>query len=256
MKEIKSDISEMNEEQLLQALDFERIPKHIAFIMDGNGRWATKQGYPRVMGHIQGRETVQTVVRACLDLKISVVTFYTFSVENWKRPKEEVDALMQLIEASIREDIEELDEKNVRFNVLGRIEELPQSLRDEIHLEMDRTRNNTAMTANLAINYGGRTEIVDAARKIAIDVKNGLLSPEDISEELISKSLYTADLPDPDLIIRTAGERRISNYLLWQIAYAELWVTPVLWPDFGKKELYQSIYDFQHRVRKFGGVLK
>lgn len=248
-----TDIQEA-QQKLGTVLDSERIPRHIAIIMDGNGRWATQRGLPRVMGHVQGYGTVRTIVRACGELGVRVLTLYTFSTENWRRPKEEVDALMQLIGETARNETAALMEGNVRLRVSGRVSELPESVREALAECARATAKNTGLTLNLAINYGGRQEILDAVRKACRDVKDGGIEPEDISEDHFSGLLYTAGLPDPDLLIRTANEMRISNFLLWQIAYTELWVTPTLWPDFTTADLVTAIADYQKRSRKFGAV--
>jgi undecaprenyl diphosphate synthase len=238
----------------LEGLDPERLPRHIAIIMDGNGRWAQARGLPRVVGHRAGSESVRTVVEGCDDLGISYLTLYTFSAENWRRPRAEVEALMALIEENIRREVEELHRKRVRMQAIGRRSELPQSLQDELARVEALTRDNTKLTLTLAINYGGRGELVDATACLADQVRKGDLRLEEINEETFARSLYTAGMPDPDLLIRTAGEMRVSNYLLWQIAYAEIWVTPVLWPEFGREHLVEAIRDYQRRTRKFGGV--
>ena len=235
-------------------LDPERIPRHIAIIMDGNGRWATRQGLPRAMGHIQGYETVRTIVRACDDIGVKALTLYTFSTENWVRPKEEVDILMQLIEAATTNELPTFQENNVRVRVSGRLPELPDSLQKALAYVVEATAKNTGIVLNLAINYGGRAEILDAIQEIARRAKDGAIKPEDITEGYFSDMLYTAGLPDPDLLIRTANEYRISNFLLWQIAYSEIYVTPTLWPDFAEADLIRAIADFQKRDRKFGAV--
>jgi len=235
-------------------LDSKRIPKHIAIIMDGNGRWATQRGLPRVMGHMQGYETVRKVVRACGELGVNCLTLYTFSTENWRRPKEETDAIMGLIETATREELQGLMENNVRLRVSGCMAELSESLQQALMESIQTTSGNTGLVLNLAINYGGRMEILRATREICRRVLEGDLRPEDVTEESFSSFLYTAELPDPDLLIRTAGELRVSNFLLWQIAYAEIWVTQTLWPDFTEKDLVCAIADYQGRVRKFGSV--
>ncbi|HOM82728.1 MAG: isoprenyl transferase [Armatimonadetes bacterium] len=243
------------DEELLERVRKGAIPRHVAIIMDGNGRWASRQGLPRITGHRAGAESVRTVVEAALELGIEVLTLYTFSVENWRRPQEEVEALMLLIEHLIHREIEALHAGGVRLGVLGRIHELPPSLQEELRRDMEMTAGNKALLLNLAINYGGRAEIVDAARALARRVQAGTLDPDDIEEDVISNALYTAGLPDPDLLIRTAGELRVSNYLLWQIAYTEMWVTDVPWPAFSRRLLLEAIADYQRRQRKFGMVL-
>lgn len=240
----------------VEGLDQTRIPRHIAIIMDGNGRWARKRGFPRVEGHRRGERTVRQIVEACGNLGVEHLTLYTFSAENWRRSEEEVKALMGLIEFVARKEIKELHRKGVRVNVLGRLHELPLSLQDELYRDMALTRENTGMTVNLAINYGGRAEIVDATRRVAERVKLGLLDPSEITEETIARELYAPNLPDPDLLIRTGGEMRLSNFLLWESAYSEIWVTQTLWPDFSPADLHAAIRDYQSRERRFGAVLE
>ena len=235
-------------------LDPERIPRHVAIIMDGNGRWATAQGLPRIMGHARGYETVREIVRASGELGLQALTLYTFSTENWRRPKDETDAIMSLIEQATVNELPELMENQVRLWVSGRFSELPASLQKALTDSMAATANNTGLILNLAINYGGRQELLDAVREATRRIIEGKIKPEDITEEYFSGLLYTAGLPDPDLLIRTAGEMRVSNFLLWQIAYAEIRVTPTFWPDFTKKDLMLAIADYQNRVRKFGAV--
>ncbi len=243
-----------DEEILKSQIVPERLPKHVAIIMDGNGRWASKRNKPRTFGHEAGVEAVRKTVRAAAELGISYLTLYTFSVENWKRPREEVTALMKLLSKTTRREIDELNRNNVRLITTGRIEGLSLSRRKALNLAMDRTGSNTGLVLNLALNYGGRTEIIDAVRAIAESVKSGKLDPRKIDEKLFSEHLYTAALPDPDLLIRTSGEMRISNFLLWQTSYTEMYVTDVLWPDFGRKELFEAIIEYQHRDRRFGKV--
>ena len=233
-------------------LDPERMPEHVAIIMDGNGRWATGRGLPRIMGHHEGYQTVHKIVTAAGELHLGALTLYTFSTENWRRPKEEVELLMALIEEATRNELPTLLENNVKLRVSGRMLELPQSLQDALNDNIERTKNNTGLVLNLAINYGGRGEILDAVHAICHKVMAGELHPDSMTEERFSSMLCTAGLPDPDLLIRTAGELRVSNFLLWQIAYAEIWVTPTLWPDFREADLVRAVADFQHRTRKFG----
>ena len=235
-------------------LDPERMPRHIAVIMDGNGRWATQRGLPRVAGHAQGYETVRDIVRASGQLGLSALTLYTFSTENWTRPKQEVDVLMELIEMAARNEVPSLMENNVRLRVSGRISELPASLQEALMEGMETTKENTGLVLNLAINYGGRREILDAVREACRRAQAGALDPEEITEDYLSDLMYTAGLPDPDLLIRTAGELRVSNFLLWQTWYAEIWVTPTLWPDFTPADLIRAIADYQQRERKFGAL--
>ncbi len=243
-----------DEEILKSQIVPERLPQHIAIIMDGNGRWASKRDKPRTFGHEAGVEAVRKTVRAAAELGIRYMTLYTFSVENWKRPREEVTALMKLLSKTTRREIDELNRNNVRLITTGRIEGLSLSRRKALSLAMERTGGNTGLVLNLALNYGGRTEIIDAVRSIAESVKSGKLDPRKIDEKLFSEHLYTSALPDPDLLIRTSGEMRISNFLLWQTSYTEMYVTDVLWPDFGRKELFEAVIEYQHRDRRFGKV--
>jgi len=228
------------------------LPSHIAMIMDGNGRWAERRGLDRIEGHRAGRESVRDVVRVCGELGLKVLTLYAFSVENWKRPRKEVLALMRLLRDTIYEEIDELNDNNVRLNAVGRINGLPISSRRSLHKGIESTSHNTGLILNLALNYGGRTEIIDAVRSIAYRVQSGEIEPGDIDESVIEGNLYTAGIPHPDLLIRTSGEMRLSNFLLWQMAYTEIWVTDVLWPDFRRGHLYQAIESYQSRERRFG----
>jgi undecaprenyl diphosphate synthase len=237
-------------------LDRERIPRHIAIIMDGNGRWATQRSLPRAFGHVQGYATVQSITTACTRLGIDALTLYAFSTENWNRPKEEVDGLMTLIENSLWAEVPTMHENQTRLKVSGRVEQLPDSLQKAIREISADTSGNTALTLNLAINYGGRSEILDAVQRTAGLVQSGEMAIEDITEDYFSGQMYTSPLPDPDLLIRTAGELRVSNFLLWQIAYAEIYVTSTLWPDFSPTDLCLAIADYQKRVRKFGKVVE
>lgn len=242
-------------ESALQRIDPARLPTHIAIICDGNGRWATKRGLPRPMGHYQGYLATRKIVRAASDMGIQALTLYAFSSENWSRPRTETDALMQLFEEGARRELDELHKNGVRMRFSGRISELPESLQDKLRKNEEVTAGNTGMTLNICLNYGGREEIIGAARRLVEMACSGNLCPEDVTPELFAQGLYTAGLPDPDLLIRTAGEMRVSNYLLWQIAYAEFFVTPTFWPDFTKDHLAEAILDFQGRTRKFGGVV-
>ncbi len=241
-------------EVLLPEVHPARVPRHIAIIMDGNGRWARAKGLAREFGHQQGAKQVRTIVEACGALGVEVVTLYSFSLENWKRPRAEVEALMGLCLAYLESEEEDLIRRGIRFRVIGRREGLPGPVVRAIDRVTELTAKGTRGTLCLAINYSGRAEITDAARWVAREVAAGRLRPEDIGEETVSGCLYTAGLPDPDLLIRTAGERRISNYLLWQISYAELHITDVLWPDFGVRELHDAVRDFARRARRFGAV--
>jgi undecaprenyl diphosphate synthase len=230
------------------------IPRHVAVIMDGNGRWATKRGFPRVAGHTEGVKAVRSVVRAAGELGIQFLTLYAFSSENWNRPRLEVSTLMNLLERSIDRELPELMARNVRFRAIGRAEGTPPAIRHRIERLEQTTAPNTGLTLLMAFNYGGRDELVDACRALARQVQTGTLRPEEIDEERLARALYTDGVPDPDLLIRTSGEQRVSNFLLWQIAYTELWMTPTLWPDFGPRELYLALADYQQRSRRFGRV--
>lgn len=229
------------------------IPAHIAVIMDGNGRWARARGLPRIAGHRAGIKAAEDVMQACGDLGVKILTLYTFSTENWKRPKAEVSALFKLLEHYLSDKGGKLKKNNVKFQVIGRLRDLPDSLVKKIDAQIRSTKDNTGLTLNLALNYGGRPEIVDAARSIARDVRAGKISPGDIDEKLFAEHLYTRSMPDPDLLIRTSGEFRISNFLLWQIAYSEICVVRKLWPDFNKEDFKKCVFDYQARERRFGG---
>ncbi|PTX58613.1 undecaprenyl diphosphate synthase [Melghirimyces profundicolus] len=230
------------------------LPRHVAIIMDGNGRWAKKRGLPRVAGHRAGMKTVRRITRAADDLGIEALTLYSFSTENWKRPKDEVNYLMGLPEEFLRTDLDELVSRNIRVRMLGEEEGLPEHTLDAIRKFKEATKENTGMILSFALNYGSRAEIIHAIERIIDDMKSGKLSKDVLDESLIGQYLYTADLPDPDLMIRTSGEVRISNFMLWQLAYSELWFTDVQWPDFSKEMFYQAIEDFQRRSRRYGAV--
>jgi undecaprenyl diphosphate synthase len=230
------------------------LPQHIGIIMDGNGRWAKKRGLPRIAGHNAGIESVRRVVEISGEIGIKVLTLYTFSLENWKRPPFEISALMRLLLNTINREINELQEKNVKIICIGNIGQLPKETRDGLNSAIQKTAHNTGLILNLALSYGSRSEICEAVVHIARKIKSGILSPEDIDEFTIKEHLQTKDLPDPDLIIRTSGEFRISNFLLWQIAYAEIFVTNTLWPDFSKEDLYEAVENFLQRERRFGMV--
>ncbi|MDH7512285.1 MAG: isoprenyl transferase [Clostridiales bacterium] len=239
------------EEKLARQIDFSRLPRHVAVIMDGNGRWAEKRSLPRIEGHRAGAKAVQEVVEACGRLGIKYLTLYAFSKENWKRPKREVARLWKLLEDYLRKEDKQLIKNKIRLIVIGQIEAIPPSARRELERVADLTKDCDGLTVVLALNYGGRTEIVDAVKKICAAGEIGRL---ELDEDSFSRYLYTASLPDPDLLIRTSGEFRISNFLLWQIAYTELWITPVLWPDFRRKHFLQAVVDYQKRERRFGAV--
>lgn len=236
------------------AIDSARVPAHVAIIMDGNGRWAEARGEDRAAGHYQGYRTLKNIVYAADEIGVRFLTVYGFSSENWRRPSQEVGGLMVLMLDAMRSEIEELIQNRIRVRVSGRLSELPQDLQDEFTDAMRRTEQFTRMTFNLAINYGGRAEVVDSVRAIAAQVAAGGLGPEQIDEQMIADHLYSPELPDPDLLIRTAGELRLSNFLLWETAYSEIYVTPTCWPDFDRDELIAAIAEFQRRTRKFGGL--
>jgi undecaprenyl diphosphate synthase len=238
------------EESLLRRIDFDRLPRHIAIIMDGNGRWAAGRHLPRVEGHRAGIESVRSAVESSARLGISVLTLYAFSVENWKRPDTEVTALMGLLRHYLRAELNTLLKNNIRFHVIGQRERLSPEVREELEAAETRTSTNTGMIFNIALSYGGRAEIVEATRRA---MRMGI-APEQVDEEMFGSLLYTAGQPDPDLLIRTSGEMRVSNFLLWQIAYAEIWVTDALWPDFRTPDLLEAIVDYQKRDRRYGAI--
>lgn len=238
----------------LQKLKTGPLPRHVAIIMDGNGRWAKQRHRPRVDGHREGINSVREVVRAAGELNLRYLTLYTFSTENWSRPKSEVAALMSLLITTIRAEVEELERNNVRLATIGRMEDLPYLARQGLEHAQRFLSKNTGLTLNLALSYSSRQEITDAVRRIATEVEAGRLHPSAINDETVSSCLYTSALPDPDLLIRTSGELRLSNFLLWQLAYTEIYVTEVLWPDFRRKEFYQALLDYQKRERRFGKV--
>jgi undecaprenyl diphosphate synthase len=240
--------------ELLPQIDRSALPSHIAIIMDGNGRWARKRGLPRVAGHRAGISAVREVVEGCAELGIRVLTLYAFSVENWKRPRAEVATLMQLLKEYLNKELENIHKNNIRFQTIGRIDQLDSSVQGELQKGIARTSKNTGMVFNVALNYGGRAEIVDAVNRLLQNGGKEAAARGGISEKDFAQYLYTAGQPDPDLLIRTSGELRISNFLLWQIAYAEIWVTDTLWPDFGKQHLYEAIIAFQKRERRYGGL--
>jgi undecaprenyl diphosphate synthase len=230
------------------------LPRHIAIIMDGNGRWARKRGLPRIAGHRAGVKTVKRIVEAASGLKISILTLFTFSIENWQRPREEVSAIMNLLYQTTKRELTELEKNNVKLITTGNIEELSSTRKEILKKATQRTKDNTGLVLNLALNYSGRSEILDAIRKISADICSGVIKPEELDEGLFSSYLYTKGLPDPDLLIRTSGEMRISNFMLWQTSYTELYITPVLWPDFSTNDFYQAIWAYQNRQRRFGKI--
>jgi undecaprenyl diphosphate synthase len=243
------------EEDLLRAIDFQRLPRHVAVIMDGNGRWAQLRQKHRVEGHREGIHAVRDTVETAARLGLEVLTLYAFSIENWKRPESEVATLMGLLKHYLRNELDTLLRNNIRFRVVGRDQELEPDVRSELARAEQRTADNSGLQFNIALNYGGRAEIVDAVRRLLAELAQRGTSPELIEESDIARHLYTAGQPDPDLLIRTSGELRISNFLLWQIAYSEIWVTEVLWPDFRRRHLLQAIADYQKRERRYGGIV-
>ncbi|MBI5395416.1 MAG: isoprenyl transferase [Verrucomicrobia bacterium] len=230
------------------------IPRHVAIIMDGNGRWARERGLSRIEGHRAGAESVRAIVRAAGEAGVEFLTLYAFSLENWVRPRAETSALMRLLTHYLRREVAELDKNNVRLEAIGRLDDLPKVAQRELEEARRATAKNTGLTLILALSYGGRAEIVDAVRGIVADAHAGRLKPEQVDEKAISSRLYTARYPDPDLLIRTSGEMRLSNFLLWQMSYTEMWITPMLWPDFRKPEFMRAIEDYSKRQRRFGGV--
>ncbi|MEK6782800.1 MAG: isoprenyl transferase [Bacteroidota bacterium] len=237
-------------------IDFNNLPRHIAVIMDGNGRWATKKGVARIFGHRNAIQAVKDITEGCGELGIKFLTLYAFSTENWGRPKDEVDGLMELLVNTLKKEIKTLHENQVKLITIGDIGHLPKVCQDNLLEAVEATKNNSGLTLLLALSYSGRSEIVTAVQKIAKDVKDGIIQSEDINESVFSDYLETAGFPDPELLIRTSGEMRVSNFLLWQIAYTELYVTKTLWPDFRKEDLYEAICEYQKRERRFGKVLE
>jgi undecaprenyl diphosphate synthase len=246
------------EARLLEKLDVARLPRHIAVIMDGNGRWAQKRHLPRIVGHSTGTESARTTIETCARLNIEALTLYAFSVENWRRPKTEIEFLMKLLRQYIRNEMPLIQRNNIRMRFLGRPDDLPLAVQKDTRDAIEATARNTGMVLSIALNYGGRAEIVDAMNALLAERRrhnghaNSTSAP--ITEEQFARYLYTADLPDPDLLIRTSGEMRVSNFLLWQIAYAEIFVTDVLWPDFNRARLFEALLDFQKRERRYGGI--
>ena len=232
----------------------EKIPQHVAIIMDGNGRWAKQHKLPRLSGHEAGRKSVKKVVQAAIAHGVRYLTLYAFSVENWQRPREEVQGLMGLLRLVLREELAEMGREGVRLHAIGRLQDLPEAVRQELDSAIEKTRANTKLNLILALSYGSRVEITDAVKAIARQVKSGQLDPESIDEKTLANHLYTREIPDPDLLIRTSGEMRVSNFMLWQISYAEMHVTPVLWPDFGKEQFSEALADYARRERRFGGI--
>lgn len=237
---------------VMKRLDNDKLPTHLAIIMDGNGRWAQKRLLNRVLGHRKGIDAVRRVVRLCRNIGIPYLTLYAFSNENWNRPSREVSALMKLLESYLLKELPEMMENSIKLTAIGRLDLLPPSAKKTLQRCVKETENNKGMVLNLALSYGGRTEIVDAVRRVADDLKAGRVKAEEVTEESFSDYLYTAGMPDPDFLVRTSGEMRVSNFLLWQIAYAEIYVTDTLWPDFGEDDLINALLDFQKRERRFG----
>ncbi len=245
---------ESDEAALLAAIDLARLPEHIAVIMDGNGRWAKRRGKPRIFGHKAGAESVRAILDTCARLQIKAVTLYAFSTENWKRPEDEVSGLMQMLKIYLKQELKTVHKNNIRFQAIGNINGLSEDLQKQIRAAEEKTRENTGTFLSVALNYGGRAEIVEAAKRaVRFLIENGD-SIENLREEDIERNLYTGNLPEVDLLVRTSGEFRVSNFLLWQIAYSEIYVTPTLFPDFRRAEIFRAIIDFQKRERRFGGV--
>ncbi len=240
------------EEDVKERIDLTRVPNHIAIIMDGNGRWAKEKGHDRLYGHYHGVESVRNILEGCADLNIRYLTLYAFSTENWERPKDEVEGLMELLVDTIRKEVETLNKNNIKLHVIGDIDTLPAFAKNELEEALAETSQNNKFNLILALSYSSRWELVNAVKNIALDVKQGNLQPEDISQDTLQGYLSTSEFPDPELMIRTSGEYRISNFLLYQLAYAELYFTSTRWPDFRKEHLYEAIIDFQNRRRRFG----
>lgn len=243
--------------QLASQIDPQRLPSHIAIIMDGNGRWARQRNFPRILGHRAGINSVRNIAEASAQMGIQVLTLYAFSVENWKRPRHEIEGLWRLLRYYLRRELANLMKNDIRLVAMGRLESLPRPVQDDLQHAMDKTARNTGMRLNLAVNYGGRTELVDAVNALIDNARvDGTLDSLAVTENMIASHLYTAGQHDPDLLIRTSGEMRVSNFLLWQIAYAELYVTDTFWPDFGRKHLLEAVAEYQTRDRRFGGVTR
>ncbi len=237
---------------LIESINKDNLPKHLAIIMDGNGRWAKQKGLLRTLGHESGTKSVKSTVETCAKLGIENLTLYAFSTENWNRPKLEVDTLMKLLVRSLKKELKTLQKNNIQLNSIGNLSKLPESILKELNDVIDKTKDNTRMTLTLALSYGSREELLNVVKNISYKVKNNIISIDTIDESIINQHLYTHNLPDVDLLIRTSGEHRISNFMLWQIAYAELFFTDVLWPDFTDENLYEAIISYQKRERRFG----
>jgi undecaprenyl diphosphate synthase len=242
------------EAELLDKIDLHRLPEHLAIIMDGNGRWAQRRHLPRIAGHRTGVKTAREIIESCARLKLPCLTLYAFSLENWRRPQTEVDFLMRLLREYLKRELPSIHKNNIRLLIIGRSEQLPEAVRKDIQSAMSLTAKNTGMKLVVALNYGGRAELVDAFNTILQQVRSNGMAAFHADEQTISEHLYTAGLPDPDLLIRTSGEMRVSNFLLWQIAYAEIYVTETLWPDFSRARLLEALVDFQKRERRYGGL--
>jgi undecaprenyl diphosphate synthase len=251
---LKLNPENLSEKSLMEGIDRTRLPAHTAVIMDGNGRWAGRKGLPRAEGHRKGVEVIREIIEAADDLGIKVLTLYAFSTENWKRPKKEVFALMQLLRHYLRKETGRLNGKNVSIRAIGDLSGIPPSAKRELLKSIEATSANSGLILNLAVNYGARSEIIEGVKKMLRDAKEGCLEPETLTREKFENYLYTAGLPDPDLLIRTGNEFRVSNFLLWQIAYTEFWVTPLCWPEFKKADFYAAVADYQRRKRRFGGL--
>lgn len=250
---LRGKVDILGEDFSLENIKKAGVPKHVAIIMDGNGRWAAKRRLPRLAGHRAGAKAIRQAVEIATEVGVEYLTLYTFSTENWNRPRDEVYGLMRLFEEQLSKEVDELDKQGVRIRVLGRIEELPKSTRDAFLGAVERTKDNHTLNLNIALNYSGRAEIIDAVKAICGSIREGM-EISDINEEIFSQYMYTSDIPDPELLIRTSGELRVSNFLLWQIAYTEIWITEKLWPDFAKSDFLQAIIDFKKRKRRFGGL--
>jgi undecaprenyl diphosphate synthase len=254
MEEKVQNITQQYLDEMKGLIKQKPLPQHIAIIMDGNGRWARQRNLPRVEGHRAGITAVRETIEGCAELGIKYLTLFAFSTENWKRPESEINTLMSLLKKYIDKELNTLIEKNIKFTAIGRINELQSSIVKRLHNAMDKTKHCTGLHFLVALNYSGRAEIVDAVKRMMADYKRDKLQLEDVNEGIISKYLYTSDIPEPDLLIRTSGEYRISNFMLWQLAYSEIWITGIYWPDFNKRCLFEAILDFQRRERRYGGL--
>lgn len=254
-EKIRNNLDQATLDELKAMIIPEKLPKHVAIIMDGNGRWAKQRTYRRIMGHRKGMDTVRNIVTASALLKLGYLTLYAFSVENWGRPKKEIDMLMNLLVEFLKKEFPTMMKNNISLKSIGRIDELPYKVQDSLSETIEKTSANSGLVLNLALNYGGHSEICDATKKIAKEVVTGKIKIDQINEDFFSNYLYTAHMPDPDLLIRTSGEMRISNFLLWQLAYSEFWITSILWPDFRERDFYIALIEYQHRERRFGKIL-